>query len=82
MTRSVAQSHLIAERVSIFELVESMRVAEEFAEPTPASFGVFDDVLTTGRHFKAVQQVLHGRFPGVPLIGIFVARRVPEETAL
>lgn len=82
MTRSVAQSHLIAERVSIPELVDSMRVAEELAEPTPDSIGIFDDVLTTGRHFKAIQEVLRGRFPGVPVIGVFIARRVPEEITI
>jgi hypothetical protein len=78
MQKSVAQSHLHADRVSIAELLESMTIAEELADPAPISLGIVDDVLTTGRHFKAVQEILQGRFPNVPIVGVFVARRVPE----
>lgn len=80
MTRNVAQSHLAEERVSIEELIESMGIDETLAEPPPRTIGIFDDVLTTGRHFRAVQSVLRRRFPGVPTVGVFVARRVPEAT--
>jgi len=82
MTRNVSQSHLAEERVSIEELVASMAIEEALVEPTPQTIGVFDDVLTTGRHYKAVQQVLRTRFRAVPIIGVFVARRVPEATPL
>ena len=80
MTKNVAQSHLAEERVSIEELIASMAVDEQRSAPPPRSIGIFDDVLTTGRHFKAVEAVLRTRFPGVPIVGIFVARRVPEAT--
>lgn len=82
MTRNVPQSHLAEERVSIPELIESMSVDEANAQPEPRSIGIFDDVLTTGRHFKAVQTVLRKRFPNVPIVGVFVARRVPDPTLL
>lgn len=82
MTRNVPQSHLAEARVSIPELIESMSVDEASAQPEPRSIGIFDDVLTTGRHFKAVQTVLHERFPNVPIVGVFVARRVPDATLL
>lgn len=82
MTRNVPQSHLAEERVSIPELFESMSVDEAIADPEPRSVGIFDDVLTTGRHFKAVQAVLRERYPAVPIVGVFVARRVPEATLL
>ena len=39
---------------------------------------VVDDVLTTGAHFRAAKVVLGRQFPETPVIGIFVARRVPE----
>ena len=39
---------------------------------------VVDDVLTTGAHFKAAAALLQRRFPGVALVGVFLARRVPE----
>lgn len=37
---------------------------------------VFDDVLTTGSHFKAVEIAIHSKFPHIKVIGLFVARRV------
>jgi len=76
-TKNVPQSHLAEERVSIPELIESMSIDEESADPEPRSIGIFDDVLTTGRHFKAVQSILRERFPDIPVVGIFVVRRVP-----
>jgi hypothetical protein len=78
MKRSVQQSHLAQERVSLPELIESMSVDEGGAQPAPHSIGIFDDVLTTGRHFKAVQTILRRRFPDVPIVGVFVVRRVPD----
>ena len=52
-------------------------VAEEIAHPIPRSLVVVDDMLTTGAHFKAAQRVLQRRFPQVPVVGLFIARRVP-----
>jgi predicted amidophosphoribosyltransferase len=80
MTRNVPQSHLAEERVSIEDLIASMGINEALAQPAPRTIGIFDDVLTTGRHFKAVQAVLRARFPDAPIVGIFVVRRVPEST--
>jgi hypothetical protein len=82
MTRSVPQSHLAEERVSIEDLIASMGINEALAQPAPRTIGIFDDVLTTGRHFKAIRSVLRARFPDVPIVGIFVVRRVPESTLL
>jgi predicted amidophosphoribosyltransferase len=39
---------------------------------------LFDDVLTTGAHFRAASAALQQSFPGVKIIGLFIARRVPE----
>jgi hypothetical protein len=44
----------------------------------PIQFAVVDDVLTTGAHFKAMKMTLEDAFPGVPLVGLFLARRVPD----
>lgn len=79
MTRNVEQSHLAESRVSVEELVSSMAIDESQAEPPPSAFGIFDDVLTTGRHFKAVQCILNARFPGVPTVALFIARRAPQS---
>lgn len=48
------------------------------AVPHPQWIALVDDVLTTGAHFKAAQTILNEAFPEVPVIGLFIARRVPD----
>jgi hypothetical protein len=43
---------------------------------------ILDDVLTAGTHFRAMSIVLSQRFPGVPIVGLFIARRVFPPAAL
>lgn len=50
----------------------------DLAKMPPRDFiFVVDDVLTTGAHFRAVKAVLWKQFPKIPVVGLFVARRVP-----
>lgn len=42
----------------------------------PGLIFLFDDMLTTGAHFVAVSRKLHEHYPGVPVIGQFIARRI------
>ena len=37
---------------------------------------IFDNVLTTGSHFTAMKQRLLASFPGLNIVGVFLARRV------
>lgn len=60
------------------EIAALYSIDEDLAEPPPAKIVILDDVLTTGSHFKAAQSVLAARFPEIPIVGCFVARRVPE----
>jgi hypothetical protein len=46
--------------------------------PPPHTIAIFDDILTTGSHFVAVRNVLRREFPDAPIVGLFIARRVPE----
>jgi hypothetical protein len=46
------------------------------ANPEPDLILVFDDVLTTGSHFKAIKLVLGERFPAAKIYGVFLARAV------
>jgi hypothetical protein len=62
------------------ELIANYFIDEKVAEPMPRVIGIVDDVLTTGAHFKAVQQVLRSRFPSIPSYGIFLARRTPDTS--
>lgn len=60
------------------EIKENYIFNKTFMNPAPSQFAICDDVLTTGAHFKAVQSMLLERFPGIPIYGIFIARRAPE----
>ncbi len=52
---------------------------EALLVPPPHTIIICDDVLTTGAHFKAAQALLAETFPGVPMVGVFIARRAPES---
>ena len=60
------------------EIEALYRIDETLRDPPPRVFGLFDDVLTTGAHYLAAAAVLQKAFPGVRIIGLFIARRVPE----
>jgi hypothetical protein len=60
------------------EIETLYRIDETLRDPPPRVFGLFDDVLTTGAHYRAAAAVLQRAFPGVRIIGLFIARRVPE----
>ncbi|WP_035357339.1 hypothetical protein [Edaphobacter aggregans] len=78
-TESLEPSHSATDRATPEELVESYEIDEELTAPEPSEVWIFDDVLTTGAHFKATKRVIQERFPGVRCVGIFLARRVPES---
>jgi hypothetical protein len=60
------------------QIQENYGIDDALREPRPRVFGLFDDVLTTGAHFRAASAVLGQSFPGVLIVGFFIARRVPE----
>ena len=53
-------------------------IDDALRNPTPKVIGLFDDVLTTGSHYRAASAVLRQAFPDVRIIGFFIARRAPE----
>ncbi len=69
-------------RLSVEELLAIYQIDEALAANPPKVIGIFDDVLTAGTHFKAMQRVLSERFPEAPITGIFVARRVIPSAAI
>ena len=62
-------------RKSIQELYDNYRIDEALTNPAPQLLAIVDDMLTNGRHFQAMKRILSKRFPGVPIIGIFLSRR-------
>lgn len=67
-------------RISLQELLDAYEIDEALAAPPPTAFAILDDVLTNGTRYLAMITKLAERFPGVPIIGLFITRRVfPRE---
>jgi predicted amidophosphoribosyltransferase len=80
---STAAMHLSTSRRHPDEIEENYRLDEKLLVPRPRVVGLFDDVLTTGAHFRAASSLLRRAWPDVAIIGIFIARRVvpdPDES--
>ena len=45
-------------------------------QPSPEAIVVFDDLLTSGCHFRAMEQKIKESFPDVPCYGIFIGRSI------
>jgi orotate phosphoribosyltransferase-like protein len=58
---------------SLFELLVIDHDA--WSRAPPHSIILFDDVLTTGKHFKACERRLREIDPTIAIAGVFVARR-------
>lgn len=77
-TTSTDAAHEVAagQRVTVEQLLAVYRINEAVAEPPPRAIAIVDDVLTAGTHYRAMNRLLSRRFPNVPIVGLFVARRV------
>lgn len=74
-TRATHTSHT---RLSPNEL-QGVYIVCQPTRPLRQKLLVFDDMLTTGSHFKAMESVLTSNFAGYSVGGVFVARRIPES---
>jgi len=79
-TESMAAFHLRNDRPDPDELKNYYIVDVTLIKPSPIYIILVDDILTTGSHFKATKSCLRRTFPDVPIVGYFVARRVPDTT--
>ena len=79
-TVSRAAAHESNVRPTVDELIASYQIDEQMAGLKEVrQIGIFDDVLTAGTTFRAMSSVLGKRFPGVPITGIFIARRAIQN---
>lgn len=82
-TETTVASHTVkdGERLKLEQLLSIYGINEGLCNPTPKHIIIVDDMLTTGTHFKAMQHTLQRRFPGIPIEGVFIARRriVPDK---
>jgi hypothetical protein len=75
---SVPEAHFSASRPGPQEIYENYVIDVNLIEPTPAVIAVVDDVLTAGAHFKAMKRLLMETFQDAHIVGLFLARRVPN----
>lgn len=84
-SESTKADHESGDRLSPEALYEVLKVDNAVMSERPFRDGIvlFDDLLTTGKHFKCCERRLRETVPGnVPIIGVFVARRIlPDPTA-
>ena len=79
-TASVRTTHEAGDghRQSVEQLLELCQIVEELTDPSPVNIRIFDDIITVGRHFRAMCTILSQRFPGIPIKGIFIARTINQ----
>ena len=58
------------------------RVHGSLSAPPPRTIAVVDDILTTGAHFRAAHAIPSARFLTATVVGLFIARRVPNTADL
>lgn len=70
-------SHEMDDRPSPDDLYAELALDPAVAQPqaAPGVIFLFDDMLTTGAHYVAAARKLGEVFPGVPIVGNFIARR-------
>lgn len=73
---STQAAHESQRRPSPEDILSRYELDVALAHPSRELIFVVDDVLTTGAHFCAAKLLLARQFPGTPVAGIFVARRV------
>jgi predicted amidophosphoribosyltransferase len=79
---SMAAAHESEDRPTPADLLDVHTIDETLTKPAPEKLVVFDDLPTTGCHFKAIAQKLGDRFPSKPVIGLFTARRAPDSDVI
>ena len=74
---STAPDHRAARRLPADALqgLISLDARSLAAAPLRAGIVLFDDLLTSGKHYRCCEGHLRAWFPGVPISGCFIARR-------
>lgn len=71
--------HLNADRPTPAAIKDDYRVEPSHLNDLRNDVIIFDDMLTTGSHFKAMQRTILEVKPDTNIIGLFIARRAPES---
>jgi hypothetical protein len=70
--------HASKNKRNIQAQIEHLRFNDAALTTSPAGIVLVDDVLTTGATFVACKSVLQTHMEGIRVLGLFVARRVPQ----
>lgn len=73
---STEQDHYSERRQTIDEIFNNYYIDEKLVDGIKGTIIIFDDVITNGTHFKAMQRILKRRFPEKRIVGLFLARRI------
>lgn len=76
--RSIRATHNSDNRVTVEELEKIYKFDEKLVNGLRRFVVIFDDMITTGSHFVAIKNCLEKRFSNKTIVGLFIARRVPE----
>jgi predicted amidophosphoribosyltransferase len=76
--QNTAADHAAAVRLSAEALhaVLCLDMGALLARPVRERIALFDDVLTSGKHYKCCERRLHEALPATPIHGVFLLRRV------
>ncbi len=82
-SESTRSDHAAGKRLSEQALYRMLRVDDRVLQQRPLRecLVLFDDVLTSGKHFKCCQRRLLERLPQARVIGLFLLRRLPQRSA-
>jgi hypothetical protein len=72
-------SHSTESRATPEQLGANYVIDESLSNPVPRSIWIFDDLLVSGSHYRAMVQTLRLRFTNAAFVGIFLARRITIE---
>ncbi|HEC15723.1 MAG TPA: hypothetical protein ENI99_03990 [Sedimenticola sp.] len=78
-TQSTEADHSVGNRLTPDDLYAILEIDQEVYNSAPLRQGIilFDDVITTGKHFKCCERRLREVVPpDFPIYGLFVARRI------
>jgi hypothetical protein len=80
-TSSTPRDHAGRVRLSEQALLQVLRIDEAklLLRPVRGRVVLFDDVLTSGKHFKCCERRLREVLPDAPIAGIFLMRRAPRR---
>ena len=80
-TRSTIADHETSERQRFDELLAVTRIEESvICNGVRRQIMILDDVLNSGKHFKVAKQLLGERFPETSIVGVFLARCLPDQS--